>query len=349
MRALISIEHPAWAWQFKRIISQIKGDGDVLVLAVEKDGDTELLRRFGIDYKLMANSTGKNIVEKAYLFIKLCITYTIEALKYRPDIIIGRASPMLAVASFVCRKPHLIFEDTEVSRFSLRICKALSTTIITPKRFLLDLGEKQVRLPMYKELFYLHEEEFVPDKHILEQYGVDTNCPYVVVRFVSWQASHDVGLKGLSREGKIRFVQKLAKFVRVYITSEGDLPEELEEYRLRTPYSAIHHVLYYASLVISEGTTTASEAVVLGTYALYLNEIVCGTTLEQEEEYHLMHVMHDYSTRYKNALKEARQLLKNPNLWDEGKEKRKKLMSDMKNPNAVYMKYIRKLLAKKGD
>ena len=60
MRVLISIEHPAWSWQFKKIIKQIASEGDILVLAVKKDGDTELLDDFGISYKCLAGTTGKN-------------------------------------------------------------------------------------------------------------------------------------------------------------------------------------------------------------------------------------------------------------------------------------------------
>lgn len=349
MRALISIEHPAWSWQFKKIIQQMSAEDDILVLAVEKDGDTRLLKNFGIDYKLMAGSTGRNVIEKAYLFLKLCMTYTIEALRYKPDILIGRASPMMAVAAFVCRKPHLIFEDTEVSKFSLRICKALSSKILTPENFLSNLGSKQVRIPMYKELFYLHEKEFSPDVGILREHGLKPDEPYVVVRFVSWNASHDVGLKGLSREEKIHFIQELAAQVKVYITSEGELPGELEQYRLKTPFDVIHHVLYYATLVISEGGTTASEAAVLGTHALYLNEIESGTTIEQEKKYKLLRVLHDPSTRYDIALREVALMLQNPNYWNEGKEKRARIMADMADPNETYMDYMKLLVDAKED
>lgn len=341
MRVLISIEHPAWSWQFKKIIKQIASEGDILVLAVKKDGDTELLDDFGISYKCLAGTTGKNVLEKAYLFLKLCVQYTLEARKFKPDIMIGRASPMMAIAAFICGKPHIFYEDTEVSKFSLRICRVLSTLILTPENFLSDLGKKQLRVKMYKELFYLHEQEFQPDKKVLLENGINPDERFAVVRFIAWNASHDVGLKGLNDDGKIEFIRNLSKEIKVYISSEGNLPKELEQYRLKTPFNAIHNVLYYATLVISEGGTTASEAVVLGTHAILLNEIKCGTFIEQEEKYELMYIFRNPSSRYKEAILKAKDLLKNSDLWDEGKKKRNRIMQDMGNPNDAYMNYVR--------
>lgn len=93
---MISIEHPAWAHQFVYIIRELKAGGDnVTVLAVDKDGSLDLLESFGIEYKLMANSTGNNTIEKAWLFAKLCVTYAVACKKAKADILIGRLSPMI--------------------------------------------------------------------------------------------------------------------------------------------------------------------------------------------------------------------------------------------------------------
>ncbi len=341
MRAVISIEHPAWAHQFNQIIKKIGQDGEILVLAVDKDGDLKLLDLFGIKYIPMAGSTGRNVIEKTYLFIKLCITYTWKTIQYKPDIIIGRASPMLAIASLITGIPQVIFEDTEVSRFSLNICKRVAKKILTPTYFLSDLGKPQVRLPMYKELFYLHEEVFKPSRKELINTNIDLSRPYVLIRFVSWNASHDVGRHGMNDTDKISFVKKIAEFCSVYISSEGKIPSELEEYRLKAPYDKIHHVIYYATMVISEGTTTASEAVVLGTHVLYLSDIICGTTLEQENKFKLLTTISDPDIRYREAINLTREMINDQKLWIEGKQKRKKLMREMPNPNKTYYEYLR--------
>ncbi len=339
MKVMVSVNHPAWAHQFHPIVERLRARGDeVLTLLVEKDGATELLQSYGIPYVLCAGGTGKNVWEKGWLFLRLCVSYTRRALRFRPDILIGRASPMMAVAAWVCRKPHLIYEDTEVSRFSLRICKRLSTKILTPRTFLTDLGPRQERVDTYKELFYLHPSVFTPDEALLRSVGFDADEPYVLVRFVAWNASHDVGKHGLSDREQLSLVERLsAAGVRVWVSSEKPLSAELEPYRLRTPFALAHHVLAFARLVYSEGATMASEAAVLGVHALYVNVIQSGSTREQSERYHLLYNFNEGDDRYERALAKALELLGDPDLIREGQAKRAKLLSEKTDINDFYI------------
>lgn len=345
MKAMLSIDHPAWAHQFRHIVKMLGERGDeVLTLAVEKDGDTKLLEKFGIPYVLSARSTGKNVLEKGLLFLGLCIEHTYRALRFQPDILIGRASPMMAVASFISRKPHIIYEDTEVSKFSLRICKHLTTKIITPRTFLTDLGPAQERLDTYKELFYLHPSVFTPDKQKLRDVGFNPDEPYILVRFVAWNASHDIGRKGLDDAGKIELVKKLSRYGRVYVSAEGNVPEALKPLLLKTPYELIHHVLAFAKLVYSEGATMASEAVVLGTHALYVNTIVSGSTREQAERFQLLYNFNDGEDRYEKATAQAIELLETPDLVELGREKQKKLLEEKVDINHYYLEEMDRLV-----
>ena len=345
MKAMLSIDHPAWAHQFRYIVKQLEARGDkVLTLAVEKDGDTQLLDRFGIPYVLSARSTGKNIVEKGLLFLGLCVEHTWRALRFQPDVLIGRASPMMAVAAWIARKPHIIYEDTEVSKFSLRICKHLSTKILTPRTFLSDLGPRQERLDTYKELFYLHPSVFTPDRQVLRDCGFNPDEKYILVRFVAWNASHDIGKHGLDDEGKIRLVKRLERYGRVYVSAEGDVPEALRPKLLKTPYELVHHVLAFAQLVFSEGATMASEAAVLGTHALYVNTIVSGSTREQSERFHLMYCFNEGEDRYERAAAQAEALLATPGLKEIGLEKQKKLLSEKVDINGYYMAEMDRLV-----
>ena len=339
MKVMFSVDHPAWAHQFHAIVERLRARGDeVLVLAIDKDGAAELLRSYNIPYVLCAKGTGKNIVEKGWLFFRLCGNHTMHALRFRPDILIGRASPMMAVAAWVCRKPHLLYEDTEVSKFSLNICKRFSSKIITPRTFLTDLGPKQERVDTYKELFYLHPDVFTPDREALKKVGFNPDEPYVLVRFVAWNASHDVGKHGLSDAEQLSLVRRLeAAGVRVWVSSEKPLSPEMEPYRLRTPYAMAHHVLAFARLVYSEGATMASEAAILGVHAMYVNVIQSGSTREQSERFHLLYNYNDGDDRYERALTKALELLSDPNLEQAGQEKRKKLLAEKVDINDYFI------------
>lgn len=349
MKVMFSVDHPAWAHQFHSIVEGLRARGDeVLVLAIDKDGAAELLRSYNIPYVLCAKGTGKNIVEKGWLFFRLCGNHTMHALRFRPDILIGRASPMMAVAAWVCRKPHLLYEDTEVSKFSLNICKRFSSKIITPRTFLTDLGPKQERVDTYKELFYLHPDVFTPDREVLKKVGFNPDEPYVLVRFVAWNASHDVGKHGLSDAEQLSLVRRLeAAGVRVWVSSEKPLSPEMEPYRLRTPYAMAHHVLAFARLVYSEGATMASEAAILGVHAMYVNVIQSGSTREQSERFHLLYNYNEGDDRYERALAKALELLSDPNLEQKGQEKRKKLLAEKVDINDYFIAETDRL-AKRG-
>lgn len=347
MKVMISVQHPAWAHQFRNIIERLKARGDdVRVLLIDKDGAASLLDSFGIPYELCARGTGRGIVQKGWLFLRLCVNHTLHALRFKPDILIGRASPMMAVAAFVSGKPHLVYEDTEVSKFSLRICKRLSTKIMTPTTFLTDLGKKQERVATYKELFYLHPNVFTPDRQALRDVGFNPDEPYVLVRFVAWNASHDVGKRGLSDDKQLELVRRLeATGARVWVSSEKPLSGELEAYRLKTPYHLVHHVLAFARLVYSEGASMASEAVVLGTHALYVNTIKSGSTQEQSAQYGLIYNFNDGDERYELALQKALELLADPGLEKKGQEKRQKLLSEKLDINSYFISETDRLAA----
>jgi len=247
---------------------------------------------------------------------------------------------MMAIAAFISHRPHIIFEDTEVSKFSLAFCKIFSRCIITPMAFLSDLGHKQRRLPIYKELFYLHPDVFTPESSHLDQCGMNATERFIIIRFIAWNASHDIGKGGIGVKDKISFVENLAKYVKVYISSESEIPTELIKYKLPVSYEKVHHAIYYASLVISEGATMAAEAAMLGTYAFYLNSIVSGINREQSDKYRLLRILENPKTRYRIALSEAIEMLRRPKLWQENKEKRKKILDDMINPNEQFIQCV---------
>ena len=345
MKAMICFTHPAWVHQFHHILWRMRDRGDeVMAFVAEKDGNSKLLDSYGIPYIRCAKSTGKNPVEKAVLFLKLTAQFTLAALRFKPDIMIGRAAPMLSVASWICRKPHLLYEDTEVSKFALRICKRLSTKLLTPRTFLTDLGPRQERLDTYKELFYLHPSVFTPDKQKLRDVGFDPDEPYILVRFVAWNASHDIGKHGLDDAGKVELVKKLSKYGRVYVSSEGSVPEALKPLVLKTPYELVHHVLAFAKLVYSEGATMASEAAVLGTHALYVNTVVSGSTREQAERFHLLYNFNEGEDRYEKAAAQAIELLETPDLVEQGRQKQQKLLQEKVDINQYYMAEMDRLV-----
>ena len=255
---------------------------------------------------------------------------------------------MMSVAAFLTNKPHVLYDDDEVTILGLKLAQWFSTKIITPRSFYKDLGEKQIKVPMYKELYYLDDKHFAPNPNILSSLGIDYKEKYVVVRFIAWKASHDFMMSGLSDKEKLEFITELSKYAKVYISSEAPLSEELEKYRLAIPYELIHQVMYYAQMVISDGATMASEAVVLGTHAVRLSPIDCGTFREQESRYNLLKWFHGAEKKdFDEALNYIKTKLSDENLFEEGKRKRRVLLNEMVDCNDFFIDTMDKVIKQK--
>ena len=246
--------------------------------------------------------------------------------KFNPDIFIGFGSIRAAHASRILRKPCIALDDTEHATWEHILYVPCTDAIITPIWFKKDFGAKHIRYDGYTELAYLHPAYFSPDETVLDEVGLTKDDLFVVLRFVSWDASHDIGHKGIIH--KTRLVHELMPFGKVFISSEGVLPPELEQYRIHIPPDRLHHLLYYATLYIGEGATTASECAVLGTHALYVNTLRLGYTDEEEEAYGLVYTFSDPAAMEQDVIEKARELVQNKNIKAEGREKRVKLLKD---------------------
>jgi predicted glycosyltransferase len=344
MKIIISIEHPAWAHQFRPLIKDIRADHDVKIVAINKDHALELLDIFNLKYERVATTTGRNILHKALLLV--WITYRIFriCLRFRPDLFIGRASPMMAINSFLFQKPHVIFEDTDHSYISLFFCVLFSRRIMTNETFRLNLGKKHVRVNTYKELFYLHPNRFEPDPDILRQCGLGTTGDFIIIRFVGWHADHDFGRRGMSDEMKSLIVEEAGKYAKPLISSEDELPVALEKYRLRAPVQKIHHLLYYALLLYGESSTMATEAAVLGTHAIFLDYTGRGYTDELENKFGLVYNFRLDRESQIRSVRRATELLATKDLKAVGKRKRIKLLDQKIDGTELMLGQIRNYL-----
>lgn len=325
MRIIVDIAHPAHVHFFKNFIWEMEKRGnEVIITAGDKEVTLKLLDNYGFKYHFTCKrTTGYKLM---FEIVKRDLQMLKFVKKYNPDIVMGIASTISAHVSRVTDAKSIVFTDTEHTKLADMITYPFSDLIVTPSCYSKDLGKKQIRYNGYHELAYLHPNYFTPDPAVLEELGLEEGDPFIILRFVSWEASHDIGHHGI--QNKIEFVKELEKYGRVLITSEGDLGPEFEKYKIKVSPEKLHDMLYYATLYIGEGATTASECAILGTHAIYVNTLRLGYTDEQEEKYGLVYNFSNPNTCEKDALNKATELLENEKLWKDGKEKKEKLLSD---------------------
>lgn len=315
MKILFLICHPAHVHQFKYLIKDLQKEGNnIKVLALKKDNNTYLLKKYKIKYTQIANSTGNNPISK--IIIALYTTFKIFFIckKYKPNFLIDRGSPMLSFNGFFCGIKHIVYNDNDFQNFSLNINKLFSWKIITSQYFKKNLGKKQIKINTLKELSYLHPKYFKPNKNIVNKYNININKPYAIVRFVAWKASHDTGIKHMSLEQKYKLIIGLSKFIKVYISTESNLPQKFDSYLLKIKPEDIHHIMYYSSIFISEGATMATESILLGIPTIYFNPIDYSIAQKLIEETKFFYI--DKSNQSKNIIKKAKKITQHKNIFD---------------------------------
>lgn len=326
MRILIDMGHPAHVHFFKHFIKEMKERGhEVLITTRDKQIIKDLLQSGGFNFHTVGQ-VREGFVPLLLEWAQRDIGIYRIARRFRPDILMGIGNPSIAHAATLLRKPSIIFTDTEHARFGNGITFPFATTICTPSCYRDDLGKKQVRYDGYHELAYLHPNRFTPDPAVLTEAGLTLDDCFVIVRLVSWGASHDVGARGI--RDKIALVNALEPYARVLITSEGELPAELQPFQVGVSPEKLHDLLAFATLYIGEGATTASECGVLGTHAIYVNTLRIGYTDEEGEKYGLISTFSDPGDMDDGVINKAVELLKDPDLERKGTEKRARLLND---------------------
>jgi len=327
MKLLFVVGHPAHVHLFRNAIAELRARGhSVWIAAIEKETTLRLLSLYGLDY----TPVGKNFPTIAGKLLDLPLKdlrLAVLLSRIRPDLVVSTGSPYAAQASAALSIPHIAFSDTEIASSVIRLMLPFTDVVCTPSCFWLDLGTKHVRYRGYHELAYLHPNRFEANPDIFEAVDASPADRLIVVRFASWDSSHDVGARGVGSvlDGGLRsFVLQLERYGRVLISSEREIPDSLRELELTIPLDRVHDLLAAATLYIGEGATMASEAGVLGTPWIFVSKEGRGYLNDQKDRYGLGY----HVTSPEAALVQAKSLLEHDDLKAGWKAKRERLLQE---------------------
>ena len=285
MNILVDIGHPAHVHYFRNAIKLLKKNGHkIKITARNRSIIKDLLRAYELDF--VDRGEGSNsLVGKLLYMIKADLQLLNISRKFKPDLFLSFTTPYPAHVSYLLHKPHIALNDTEhVDKINALLTHPYCSVILTPKSYLNNLGQKQIRFNNLVEGLYLHKNYFRPDRDKIASLGLKEGEEYVILRFVSWTAHHDVGQKGIDDLTKRELIKRLEEKFRVFISSEGNLPEEFKPYSIKILPENMHDVLAYATLFIGESSTMATESALLGTQSVYINSlpIMCNIKLGEE-------------------------------------------------------------------
>jgi len=352
MKILVGIWHPAHVHTFRNAIKELKKKGhEVKVVAIEKDITIELLNLYGIEYEIIGKSGTNKFSNLFKLVCSLEITYNLWKIskKFQADILLGRVYIGMAQVSKLLNIPFISFFDTDLKPGKIAKIKRWIPRrydlIFTPANFNRIIDDRRdvkmhIELPSYKELAYLHPNNFEQNSESLREYGIDPDERYSIIRFVRREAWHDTNLYGIDEKSRTKLVEILKENGEVYISSESKLPKELDKHRLDIPVDKIHHLIYYADLFVGEGGTMPTEAALLGTPAIRFSTLAGEDDLsnfkELEDNYSLLH---NYSDQEK-VISKATELIQNRDSKRIWRTRRKKLLSEKIDLNAFLVDFI---------
>jgi len=320
-RIIFEITHPKHFHQFKNLMKAMGDQNQIMILARNKDVVLDLIKTLDIQYYTY-NDFGKGIVNKFLLVPGILLKYISVFIRFRPDVVISRSSPYSALLSRMFRFKSVIFPDSEVVSLTKKFVAPLADLIITPDNYTLDYGKKHHRLSGFFEESYLSPTYFKADDKIRRSFIGDSDEKVFFLRFVSWQANHDLNQFGFRLDQKIKLVHLLTEYGRVIISSEKTIEKELEEYRLEIPPQHIHHILSGAWLYVGDSQSMATEAALLGVPSLRCNSFVgendMSNFIKLEKELDLLYNFNDFE----NLFAKIQKLIENPNLKAEWTEKR---------------------------
>ncbi len=293
-----------------------------LFVVRERDSTIELIKSTGFDY-VTRGKGGTNLFSKLLLIPVLDRKLYRAAKRFRPDMFMSMSSPYAAHTAWLMRKPHIALDDTEIANLGHLLYRPFTSTVLSPSCYYAKLHKNMILFNSFLEFCYLHEHYFTPNRKIRDVLGINQDDKYIVLRLISWEANHDVGQHGLRMEDKIKLVKELEKYCKVFISSEKPLVGELQQYKLNIHPSQLHDVLSDAELYIGEGSTTASEAVVLGTPAILINSLRVGY-INEEAERGLLYQLEDIN----EILNTSINILESKTYKDEYMLRHHKLMND---------------------
>ncbi len=331
MRILVDIGHPAHVHYFKNFIHVMKAHNHkILVLARDRGPIKQLLDSEDIQY-VCRGKGGKSLWRKALYSVKALAITSYYTIFFRPDVLMGHGLIYGVVVAKIFGKKSIATSDSDHAVKMAKFVSKLSYIFLNPSCYL-PKYPNQHKFDSYMELLYLHPDFYTPKKNN-GSFAYSEDKKLCLLRFVSWDAYHDKGEGGFSRNEKIDLVKKLSEYCHVIISSEGELPEELKRFEFKNHPNEIHDLLYACDLFIGESATMASECAVLGTPAIYVNSLQVGYLNEEDENYSLVY---NFRNSY-GVIEKALELVKDEELKENCKLNHQRLMREKISPTPFFV------------
>jgi predicted glycosyltransferase len=344
-RVGIIINTPAQVHFYRYIYQRLRERGHQAFIIARAERETlDLLREFALPHSTYCDPS-RSQIGKILSLPRDVAASTALLKRHQVDIVTG-FGVYDAFSSALLGVPSVVFIDNEPKigmrsyQIQFHLFYPFVKCLLTPSYFKEDLGKRHTKVDAMKEMAYLHPCDFKPDASVYEALGIERGDRYSLLRFNGMGAFHDLGVGGFSDEDKVRLVQELEKYGHVFISSEKRLPPGLEGRAIKLPKRCIHDAEFFASLLVTDTQTMATEAAILGTPTVRCNSFVgdgdMGNFIQLEKQYRLLFSYRDPG----EAIAAAIELMKDVGAKAEWGRRREELLKNMIDLAAFMVWYI---------
>lgn len=342
MNVLIDIGHPGQVHLFRHVIKQLeRNNHNVTVTVKDIPSAKALLGAFDIVF-INIGKKFDSIFLKGLSQLKFNYNLFKIARKRKIEIAVGSSITITHVSLFhKMRAIVLDDDDAEAVKLFSIFAHPFADCILSP--FPLAHQRTSYKELTYfgtHELFYLHPKYFKPDRSVLDEIGVAENEIFFVLRFVSGKAYHDKKEKWMTNSQKMRIIELLEKYGKVFITTEREPEPEFHKWQLKIAPEKVHHLMYYATMFVGDSQTMTSEASIMGTPALKCNSFAHKLSIPNmlEDKYDLCYSYQP--AEFENMFEKIRALLNLSDLKQWWIIKRDKFLNDSVDPTAFLVWFI---------
>ena len=338
MKILININHPAHVHYYRNFIKLMEAKGHQFCV-INRDSKmiNQLLDYYGIEHTVRNKRPEKKGTVPSLMNLLRMILWCIrKSFVFRPDMYMGFASSACAITAWLFRKPSILIDDTEHNSMTHKLYMPVCSKVLTPFYFKKDLGnkDKQIRFNAYVEQLYLHSAYYKKKEDVLKELNVKPK-EYVIIRYVAYDAHHDLNVHPIPEETKKNIVREISKHYKVLVSLEKSVKDPFyDDYVLKISPEKMHDLEANAKFMVAEGATMASEAFLLGVPYLYLNPLMVGYI-----DYQCTHYPNRCfkTTNSDEALKIVSQLIE---LKIDGESERRKVEEQTINPTEYLVKFV---------
>jgi uncharacterized protein len=271
--------HPSKFHVFRNTINALKEKGHKIdIIIISKDVLEDLIITEGWDFNNIfpEGRKIKNLpmyVGAGINTIKSLIRFEKYLWRKKYDLIV--TDDLIVINAKIRKIPTIYFQDDDITAVPQTIPLLMfAKHILSP--FCSNMGSyqtKKISFHGFKELAYLHPNKFIPNYEVVKQFNPN-RTKYFIIRLVNLKAIHDGGKKGLNNDDVFRIIEILKPYGHTYISSERELPSELNRYRINIKVTEIAHSLYFSTILISDSQTMSAEAGILGTPFIRCNDFI---------------------------------------------------------------------------